>query len=146
MKEVSADGGRFERGGVLLGVDLDDADKGVITGGHGTMPDYVAGRGLYDGCLEGGDGLFAETCEHGVSEGGGTQRRAVGDELEEGIVKVSEGELLFGNVCWVPEVECRTGALFGVYEYEKEKPTERICWLKRDALRSKHCSLEEMAF
>lgn len=38
MKGVRADGASFERGGVLLGVDLDESDEEITTGGQGTVP------------------------------------------------------------------------------------------------------------
>lgn len=48
-----------------------------------------------------GNGLFAEDCGHGVSEGGEMLGRIVGDGLEEGVFEVGKGGLLLENVCWI---------------------------------------------
>lgn len=57
------------RDGKLFGQDLNQAGKEVGTGGEEIMPDNIVREGLQDGGLEGGEGLFTESCGHGVSEG-----------------------------------------------------------------------------
>lgn len=70
MKRVGGDGESFEREGGLLEVDLDESDEGVGNRGEGIMSGDIVGVRLHDGCIEGKDGLFAEGCDHGVSEFG----------------------------------------------------------------------------
>lgn len=70
MKRVRRDGGGFEGGGGLVGVQLDEADEGIDSGGERGVPDDVVVWGLHDCSFEGGDGMFSESGSHGVSECG----------------------------------------------------------------------------
>lgn len=69
------EGGRRspETGKELAGVDLDEANEKVGTGGKENLPDDVVGQSLRSDCLESEDGLFANGCGHGVNEGGGCE-------------------------------------------------------------------------
>lgn len=52
-------------------VDLDEADQGADTGRERIMPDNIEKGELHACCFEGGYGLFAEVCSHGMRESGG---------------------------------------------------------------------------
>lgn len=71
MKGVGGGGGSFEGVEELFEVDLDDAGGEVSTGDEGTAADAVLGEGMHDGCSKDEDGLFVETCGHGLNKGGG---------------------------------------------------------------------------
>lgn len=64
VKGVEANGKSFERSRIF-GVVLVEADEVVETGSEGTLPDGIVGKRLNDGCFEGGNCLFAESCGHG---------------------------------------------------------------------------------
>lgn len=67
MKAVESEGRSSERAGGFVGVDLDETDGGVSTGGEGTLPDDSVREGLRNGCFESWDGLFVEGCSHAGS-------------------------------------------------------------------------------
>lgn len=65
VKGTGGVGERSEGDGVLVGVDLDKPDEGVDTGGERTATDDIVRERLRK------NGLSAEDCSHGVSEGRG---------------------------------------------------------------------------
>lgn len=71
MRGVGGNGEALEGGGELVGVELYEAHKGVYFGSVRTAPDGIVAGGLHDGGFEGGHGLFAKSCCHGLSNGGG---------------------------------------------------------------------------
>lgn len=68
MKGERADEGRLERDGELFGVDLDEFDEVVTTGGARIVPDYIVGGGLHVGCFKSENGSFAGDGSHEVSK------------------------------------------------------------------------------
>lgn len=67
MKKVRGDGGSLERAGELVGIEMDEADEGVVSGSEETVSDEIVLGGLHDNCFRSGYGLFAESCVHEVS-------------------------------------------------------------------------------
>lgn len=108
------DGGGFERGGRLVGVDFDEANEAFCTGCEGILRNDFVGGELRDGCFESGEGLFAEGCGQRLSKGRGMGRGAVGDGVKEGVFAVSTNGLLLEDVCWIFEEEDRREAVLGV--------------------------------
>lgn len=94
VEAVRANGGSFKGGGGAVGVDLDEADKEVHTGSEETVRDDIVGKELHDGCFEGADVLFAESCGHRGRKGGAMQKRDVRDRVGGGAAEVNEGRSL----------------------------------------------------
>lgn len=63
-----------------------------------------------------------------MSNGWRLRRRTAGDEIEQGVVEVSERELLLGDVCWSFEEEDRRAAVLKVCEYERKKAAAASSW------------------
>lgn len=71
MKGVGDDGGSSEEDGGFVGVDFDEAGQRTRTGGEKIVPEDTVGGRLPDGCFEGWNSLFSESCRLGASEDGG---------------------------------------------------------------------------
>lgn len=85
------------------------------------VPYDVVGEGLHDGCSEGGNGLFAESCGHAVSEGQEMLTGGVINRIEEGAVEMSKGELLPEDACCIFEEDNRSKAVFKVRKSERSE-------------------------
>lgn len=69
LRGSGGDGGRFQRNGGLVGVDLDEDDEEVDTGDGGIVSDDIVGEEPQDGCFDVGDGFLVESRNYEVSEG-----------------------------------------------------------------------------
>lgn len=116
VKAVREDGERFKRGGRLVRIDLDGAEKEVNTSVERSLPDGLAGKEVHDGCAEGGGKFFAKGCGHEVSKGGRRLREVVDDGIEEDVVELGDDELLLEDVCRVSQEKDRRKAVLRICE------------------------------
>lgn len=118
MVGVGGEGESFKLSEGFFGVDLNEVDEGLGTGGEGILPDDVVGEEPHDGCSEGKGGLSAERCGHWLRENGRMCREVVGDGVVEGVSGVSEGYLWLEDVHWVFDKEGGRKAVLGLCENE----------------------------
>lgn len=70
----------------------------------------------------------------------------MGEEVEEGLVRVGGGELLRKDVCWDFKKDGRTKAVVRVCEYKREKAAGADSLVRKRCVRSKYCFVDKMAF
>lgn len=113
---------------------MNEAVEGDETGGENTLQEDIVGGELHDGCLKCENGLLAECCSHGVSEGGSMCRELVRDGAQVVVVKVSESELLSGRKCSVFDEDGRRDSLLGFCEYKGAEAVRVDPLVKRERL------------
>lgn len=68
------------------------------------------------------------------------------DGVKEDVAEVRQSYLVLEDVCWLFEKESRQKRCCESARTKRYKPAERTRWLERHAWRSRHCSVEDIAF